>query len=250
MTKGQSTGIVAIAAGVLLFVPLLFWVVGVRVYVNGQDMTFLFDDNGRSFLAMLEYIGSSGATVWMWIIWIGTILLITLSVVLITFGIILTCRQFKGATPWTQGLVMVAGGIALIVAVTAIIEVIHSNNELRRMGEISEFVPGLGWVNVRFGAVIGFGAIFLAVMAVLAMVMAVVASLFRDKTKVAGAGVGVCDSQVVGVQQVQQVSNVPGLDNLAATLARFKEYKEDGVITEEQYKKKVKEAIDKNLLAE
>ena len=274
MKRGQKVGVVTIFMSVLLFVPLLFLFMGTQWWVNGENETasmnmvfgWLGLDTNATFLDALAHLGSASTFLpifelgefspWMWIIQIGTLFMIVFSLVLLVFGILLVCKQVKRSASWMQGLMMLAGGLALVVAIVAIVKVTMMEPMITEGYE-----QGVGNVVVEARFVIGFGSILMAVMGVFAMVMAIVSSVFKDSESVAIAESGSAQANVSGtvgsdvntpvkIKGGSAPASVSGLSSLEAELARFKQYKEDGIITEEQYKQKVKEAIDRNLLAE
>ena len=106
------------------------------------------------------------------------------------------------------------------------------------------------------GALIAIAVLaFLAVGGLILGILAIVAVCMQSNEQYAVNG-----QQQMAPQnnRYQQNVQVPGktvatnnaVNNLVATLERFKQYKADGVITEAQYKQKVQEAVEKNLLSE
>ena len=85
-------------------------------------------------------------------------------------------------------------------------------------------------ITIAILAFFGGGGIILMVLAIIALCMS--------------------DDNVQVQRQVAVVAANPKIKDLEDLLARYKQYKEDGIITEAQYKKKVHEAIHENLIKE
>ena len=143
------------------------------------------------------------------------------------------------------GLMIFLIAFGLLILAAAITQIVLGSRIIRRSSdpEISTRTCHGALIAITIIAFLAVGGIILAVLALIALFM-------ND-----GQQVQTVDGQQVvmpnpGRGQQQVVNNTPGINNLAAMLARYKQYKEDGIITEAQYKQKVHEAVEKNLLSE
>jgi len=246
MTKSQKLGILSICLGVVLFLPLLFTFMGVAIFVDGINITAqvrmllnmqglggLLD--GMTFLGTIEHIGTSGVSTLGTLIGIGTILLIVLSVALIAAGILLVCKKFDNFVKLTQAGLIVAGAMAMLVALFGIIEVASSDALTEDLSLLSNPGIGMGPGIMEMRAVIGFGTIFLMLVGITTLLLGCFAhKLFKD---------GVAKDGVTK-EKAATVKTERGSNDFDAKVARLKQYKADGVITEEMYKQKMEELIN------
>jgi len=221
MTKGQKVGVFSIIAGVMLFVPLLFWalvIAGVDQFTN-----FRFYE-GMTYLRWLREMGSYGAPWHLWGMWLGTILLIIFSVTAIIVGVVMCCKKMENFARFPRIDLIVAGVVAVLTFVFTVVMI----GEARSINA-PVYDPAFG---PFFD--IGFGAIFMLVVGLVTIVLASISDkIFKDSK----------GKEFAKVSKVND--NVKKGDDFDSTVARLKQYKEDGIIDVKMYKEKIKVLIEK-----
>ena len=148
MKENQKLGIVSIALGVLLFVPLLLNMIVVRATSAGGNA---FD--------ILGEMGDVGET---WYTMTGIFSIITMIAVaaLLAYGIILITGKMEDLSKYYKIVTIVGGAIGLITALCAIMFAVTF--DIPVLGDAGSVVPGVGTYLLAVFGILGIAQAFFA----------------------------------------------------------------------------------------